>query len=72
MGLFGSLFDFDGDGKSSLLEQLLAADAMGLFDDPPPEHEDEEDDIFEEDDLFEDDEDDLFADEENYDDDFGF
>ncbi len=41
MGLFGNFFDFDGDGKASLFEELLGLDLLGFFD---TEDEDEEDD----------------------------
>ncbi len=52
MGIFGNFFDFDGDGQSSLFEELLGLDAMGFFDNEEDEElEDEEDeeyyDIFE-------------------------
>lgn len=42
MGLFGNFFDFDGDGQSSLFEELLGLDAIGFFDNIEDE-EDEED-----------------------------
>ena len=32
MGLFGNLFDFDGDGKASLFEELLGLELLGFFD----------------------------------------
>ena len=31
-GLFGDFFDFDGDGKASLFEELLGLDLLGFFD----------------------------------------
>ncbi len=52
MDIFGIFFDFDGDGQSSLFEELLGLDAMGFFyNEEDEEFEDEEDeeyyDIFE-------------------------
>lgn len=41
MGIFGNFFDFDGDGKASLFEELLGLDLLGFFD--TDEEEDEED-----------------------------
>lgn len=32
MGLFGDLFDMDGDGNASLFEELLGLDILGVFD----------------------------------------
>ena len=48
MGFFGNFFDFDGDGKSSLFEELLGLELLGFFDteeddgdeDEEPEEED--------------------------------
>ena len=48
MGIFGNFFDFDGDGKASLFEELLDLDLLGFFDaeeddddgDEEPEEED--------------------------------
>lgn len=54
MGIFGNFFDFDGDGQSSLFEELLGLDAMGFFDTKEEEEDYEE---FEEDDDEFDDED---------------
>ena len=32
MGIFGNFFDFDGDGKASLFEELLGLELLGFFD----------------------------------------
>ena len=45
MGIFGNVFDFDGDGKASLFEELLGLELLGFFDtdnddeDEPVEYE---------------------------------
>lgn len=52
MDLFGSFFDFDGDGRSSLFEELLGRDAMGFFDTKEEEEDYEESE--EDDDAFDD------------------
>ena len=38
--LFGNLFDFNGDGKTDILEEVIAMDMIGFFDKKP--HEDME------------------------------
>ena len=35
--LFGNLFDFNGDGKTDILEEIIAMDMIGFFDKKPPE-----------------------------------
>ena len=48
MGIFGNLFDFNGDGKTDLFEELVALDMMGVFDDEKDKDDEDNDD----DDLF--------------------
>ena len=43
MGIFGNFFDFDGDGKASLFEELLGLDLLGFFDTPEEDEDDEDD-----------------------------
>lgn len=31
MGLFGNLFDFDGDGKTGFVDSLIAIEGFNLF-----------------------------------------
>ena len=49
MSLFGDFFDFDGDGTSSVLEELLGLDLLGFFED-----DDSDDDSGDFDDEFDD------------------
>lgn len=51
--LFGNLFDFDGDGKTSLDEEFLA---FSMFNEMNKKNEDEDDMDALDDDLFSDDE----------------
>ena len=48
MGIFGNFFDFDGDSKASLFEELLGLDLLGFFE--TEEDDDEEDEEPEEED----------------------
>lgn len=43
MGIFGSFFDFDGDGKASMFEELLGMELMGFFDSKDEEDDEDED-----------------------------
>ena len=43
MGLFGNFFDFDGDGKASLFEELLGLELLGFFDVEEEDDPDDED-----------------------------
>ena len=43
MGIFGNFFDFDGDGKASLFEELLGLELLGFFDGEEDDDEDEYD-----------------------------
>lgn len=47
MGLFGNFFDFDGDGKSSMFEELLGLELLGFFD---KKEDDDEEDCFDDED----------------------
>ena len=51
MGIFGDWFDFDGDGNSSMFEELLGLELLGFFDsgDDSEEAETSDNDIFSED-----------------------
>ena len=42
MGIFGNFFDFDGDGKASMFEELLGLELLGFFDTEEDDDEDEE------------------------------
>ena len=47
MSIFGDLFDFDGDGKESLFEELLGLEVLGFVD---TEKDDDEENVLEEED----------------------
>ena len=42
IGIFGDFFDFDGDGKASLFEELLGLELLGFFDTEEDDFDDEE------------------------------
>ena len=52
MSLFGDFFDFDGDGTSSVLEELLGLDLLGFFEEDDSGDFDDENDEDESSDLF--------------------
>ena len=43
MSLFGDLFDFNGDGKDDMFEELLGLELLGFFDDTDENSSDDSD-----------------------------
>lgn len=46
MGLFGNLFDFNGDGKASMSEEIIGMAAMGMLFDSDSGSESSDDDSY--------------------------